>query len=188
MRKRLYSIILAVFAGVAAYAVKPGKVQAPTNENMISLTYPGTNIIITPGDLLFTPIGKSESKYAGHVGIVNSRREVIHSIPSGLMKDPISRYFNKFRSITIFSARDPETGMKACIYLDHLHTTYPKADYKVFTPLGYNDHEQYCTKIVWQSYYYGAGINLGRLSEHSLAIHPILLKDKRHLNCVAKNL
>ncbi|MCA0983129.1 hypothetical protein LCL89_03595 [Halobacillus yeomjeoni] len=150
--------------------------------------YPGTDIEIEPGDLLFTPIGKSESKYVGHVGIVNGNLKVVHSIPAGLALDEVPAYFQKFRSITIFSPVESDVGRNTASFLDALYDAYPRAVYRVMTPLGFDWHEQYCTKIVWQAYYYGSGINLGSYSPHARAIHPELLKDRRYLKIKAKGL
>ncbi|WP_085505005.1 YiiX/YebB-like N1pC/P60 family cysteine hydrolase [Thalassobacillus devorans] len=184
---RLITFLFSIIAGTIVFLARPRKARAPIVHDNPE-TYPGTNVAILPGDLLFSPIGQSESKYVGHVGIVNHNREVIHSIPSGLMKDTMHSYFHKFRSITIYSPKDPDVGRKAADYLENLYEKYPKANYRIRTPLGSTDHEQYCTKIVWQSYYYGAGVNLRNLPPSRIAIHPEWLKDKKVLERKARNL
>ncbi|MFC7060360.1 hypothetical protein [Halobacillus seohaensis] len=181
MKKRsIFTLLLGIIAGVLTLFIRPKKVYSPTHHHDPT-TYPGTTLFIKPGDLLFSPIGKSESKYVGHVGIVNNDHKVIHSIPAGLMKDTVADYFRKFRLITIYSPENPTIGVKASDYLEYLYITYPRANYRFFTPLGSLNHEQYCTKIVWQSYYFGSGVNLGNHSIKSKAIHPHFLKDLRFL-------
>ncbi len=177
MKKRLF--LCGVMAGWITYLMrKTERAALPSGESFI---YPGTDLKAKPGDLLFTPIGKSESKYVGHVGIVNGENKVVHSVPSGLVTDSLDRYFRKFRSISIYSPKDEKTGEDTAHYLESLVSKYPSAKYRIFTPLERIDHEQYCTKIVWQAYFYGAGVNLGGLSGKARGIHPKILKDKRNL-------
>ncbi|WP_028785121.1 hypothetical protein [Thalassobacillus devorans] len=181
------TFLLSLATGLLVFLLRPRKARAPM-VHKDPAKYPGTNIAISPGDLLFSPIGQSESKYVGHVGIVNQHKEVIHSIPSGLMKDNMDRYFQKFRAISIYTPKEPEDGVMAADYLEGLYKKYPKAAYRIMTPLGTADHEQYCSKIVWQAYYYGAGVNLKNLSPSRKAIHPEWLKDSKFLTRKAKNL
>lgn len=54
---------------------------------------------VLPGDVLFSPVGKRESKYVGHIGIVTTDKKVLHSIPAGLMKDEPDAYKRKFRKV-----------------------------------------------------------------------------------------
>ncbi|MBM7553253.1 hypothetical protein [Thalassobacillus pellis] len=184
---RSLMILISTLLGVAVFFFKPRKARAPIVDSEKSL-YPGTSISIQPGDLLFTPIGKSESKFVGHVGIVNLKHKVVHSIPAGIVEDQVSDYFRKFRSISIFSPKVPIVGRNAAGYLEDLTEKYPRADYRILTPLGSVNHEQYCTKIVWQAYQFGAGVNLGHLRDQARAIHPEFLKDHRHLERKATKL
>ncbi|WP_082234074.1 YiiX/YebB-like N1pC/P60 family cysteine hydrolase [Halobacillus massiliensis] len=175
-----FILLSAAAAGFTAFFMRPKKVVAPVKSDEY-MTYPNSNISITPGDLLFSPIGKSESKYVGHVGIVTEKNEVIHSVPSGIIKDCIEKYFQKFRRVSIYSSKDPSHGVKAARYADSYWTKQYKSPYRVFTPLHSLSVEQYCSKLVWQAYFYGAGINLGSLPKISRAIHPQLLKDRKYL-------
>ncbi|MCA0968994.1 hypothetical protein LCM20_00150 [Halobacillus litoralis] len=135
-----------------------------------------------PGDLLFSPVGRRESKYVGHVGIVTTDEHVIHSVPAGLVKDPLEHYYEKFmRRIDVYAPHELEVGHEAALYAESLYKQFPSALYKVNTGLGSTPEIQYCTKVVWQSFYYGAGINLGELPLTLKAVHPILLKRKNQL-------
>ncbi|MGR9050025.1 YiiX/YebB-like N1pC/P60 family cysteine hydrolase [Halobacillus faecis] len=176
--KKLLLFVTTVFF---ALIIKPKKVAAPAIQEHEHL-YPGTNLYIAPGDLLFSPIGKKESRYIGHVGIVTKNNKVIHSIPSGVIQDQMEAYFNKFNNIRIYSALDSKSGEAAADYAGKLQKEHPRAAYKIWTPIGRNNEEQYCTKIVWQSYYLGAGINLGKISPHAKSVHPERLKDRRYLS------
>ncbi|GGF10059.1 hypothetical protein GCM10010954_05710 [Halobacillus andaensis] len=178
MKKR--SLLISILAGMALLLTRPKKVTAPVIQED-EACYPGTNIKIKPGDLLFSPIGKSESKYVGHVGIVNHEDKVVHSVPAGLIQDSVVNYCRKFRSITVFAPKTPFLGIQAADYLKTLYEKHSRAAYRVFTPLGSSDEVQYCTKTVWQCYMYGADVNLGNLSKEAKAIHPQFLKDKKYL-------
>ncbi|WP_027954332.1 hypothetical protein [Halobacillus kuroshimensis] len=135
---------------------------------------------VLPGDVLFSPIGKRESKYVGHAGIVTTDKKVLHSIPSGLIKDEPDVYKRKFRRVSHYRAHEKDTGLRSAAFAGYLHQRYPEALYRIHTPLNGPDDVQYCTKIVWQSYY-AAGVNLGSLPEKARAVHPLWLKDSKHL-------
>lgn len=185
MRKGLLG--LGLVATFFSYITRPKKKRPPISNGERNI-YPGTDLQAKPGDLLFTPIGKSESKFVGHVGIVNHKYEVVHSVPSGLIADSLNEYFHKFRYISVYSPIDPLSGVDAAHYVEALVDKHPSAQYRIFTSLGESHHEQYCTKIVWQAYYYGAGINLGHFSGMAKGIHPEFLKDDRYLKRKAKKL
>lgn len=170
------AVIVGIITWFGVLLSKPKKANAPTCKSE-----PIKNQGLVPGSLLFSPMGKRESKYVGHVGIVTNDQHVIHSIPSGLIKDPLNHYKYKFKFITIYEPIDPCAGKKAAIYAETLYEKHPSAAYRFLTPLSRKASEQYCTKIVWQSYFYGADINLGNLLNNARAIHPILLKDKHYL-------
>ena len=175
--RRMFFILL---AGLLAISLRPRRVYASHVQERAQC-YPNTAIAILPGDLLFSPIGRKESRYVGHVGIVNTKKEVIHSVPAGIIQDTMHNYFHKFNKITLFSPIDRNLGQKAAQYSEKLLNGYPKSAYRIWTPLGDRDCEQYCTKIVWQSYLYGAGVNLGHLTNKAKAIHPQRLKDTRYV-------
>ncbi|KHE67128.1 YiiX/YebB-like N1pC/P60 family cysteine hydrolase [Halobacillus sp. BBL2006] len=182
-RKSLILTFSATSLSILVYLFRPKRAQAPVIQKNSS-TYPGSSILIQPGDLLFSPIGKRESKFIGHVGIVNHQKEVVHSIPAGLTKDNVFNYYQKFRSIKIYRPRSPEIGISAGDYVQNLYNDYSNADYRIMPPLVTASHQQYCTKIVWQAYYFGAGVNLGDFNGSAKAIHPELLKDRRFLRLV----
>lgn len=147
------------------------KVQAPTLSHST----------LDPGDLLFSPVGKRESKYVGHVGIVSVDQHIIHSTPSGLIKDSPPVYYRKFNLIRVYQPIDHQTGEHAARYAESLYQKHPNALYSVNTRLDRNPEIQYCTKIVWQSYHYGADVNLGKLPVGSRAVHPVFLRKKGQL-------
>ncbi|CDQ19600.1 Permuted papain-like amidase enzyme, YaeF/YiiX, C92 family [Halobacillus karajensis] len=170
----LISFIMVIFF------IKAKKVFAPVHQEK-SPKYPQSMRTLLPGDLLFSPIGRKESRYIGHVGIVNSNYKVVHSVPAGVIQDCLEDYFQKFSKIKVLSPLDKKAGKAAGEYALKLQSVHSKAMYKIRTPIGYSNQYQYCTKIVWQSYFYGAGINLGGLSITSKSVHPLRIKDRRYL-------
>ncbi|RWZ60358.1 hypothetical protein EQV77_03435 [Halobacillus fulvus] len=169
MKKRIP--LLTVIVSISAVLLTRKKVKAPTAAASTGR--------IPAGSLLFSPIGKRESKYVGHVGIVTEDQHVIHSVPAGIIKDPLKLYEQKFRLIERYAPHDLSAGIKAAEFADHLHQTYPRALYRIRTPLDAKPSEQYCTKIVWQAYKEGAGLNIRALPSKSMAVHPYLLKSSR---------
>ncbi|PBB05978.1 YiiX/YebB-like N1pC/P60 family cysteine hydrolase [Salimicrobium humidisoli] len=160
---------LATFLSVFLF-FKPRKVAAPTSR-------PG----LQPGDLLFSPIGEKDSFYIGHVGIVTEDDCVIHSIPKGLKKDEADHFFRKFARLSLYRARDEEAGVRAAAFAERIYESNPRAPYRFFTDLKDTGDKQYCTKLVWQAYYYGAGIKLNNYPLFARALHPEFIKDLRHL-------
>ncbi|AKG05457.1 hypothetical protein AAV35_012215 [Salimicrobium jeotgali] len=150
--------------------LKPRKAAAPTPRPELK-----------PGDLLFSPIGEKDSFYIGHVGIVTEDDSVIHSIPKGLKKDDADHFFRKFARLSLYRARDEEAGARAAAFAKRIYESNPRAPYRFFTDLKNTGGKQYCTKLVWQAYYYGAGIKLKNFPLFARALHPELIKDSRHL-------
>ncbi|SIS58108.1 YiiX/YebB-like N1pC/P60 family cysteine hydrolase [Salimicrobium flavidum] len=150
--------------------IKPKKVLAPRSQPEVK-----------PGDLLFSPLGQKDSFYIGHVGIVTEDMSVIHSIPKGLKKDDVDHFFGKFKRLSLYRSKSEEAGTRSAAFALHLYESNTKAPYRFFTKLKETDGEQYCTKLVWQAYYYGAGINLKKFPLYARAIHPEFVKDSRHL-------
>lgn len=167
--KKLITGIL-TFSAVFLF-FKPKKVHAPRQQPTV-----------LPGDLLFSPLGERDSFYIGHVGIVTEDGHVIHSIPKGLKKDDVDRYFNKFKRLTLYRPKNEEAGRNAAAYANRIYEANAQAPYRFFTTLEDTDGEQYCTKLVWQAYYFGAGINLKNYALTKKAIHPEFVKDTHFLD------
>ncbi|WP_347861656.1 YiiX/YebB-like N1pC/P60 family cysteine hydrolase [Salimicrobium sp. PL1-032A] len=169
--KKLITGFLTLSAALLFF--RPTKVQAPRQRPDVF-----------PGDLLFSPLGERDSFYIGHVGIVTEDGHVIHSIPKGVKKDGVDRYFNKFNHLTLYRPKNEQAGLQAAAYANRIYETNGQAPYRFFTTLEDKDGEQYCTKLVWQAYYFGAGVNLKNHSLMKKAIHPEFIKDRRFLSKV----
>ncbi|QHT46782.1 hypothetical protein M662_09855 [Bacillus sp. SB49] len=169
MKKRLLFSLLAVLVFIIRYISKNPSSCCRLDASLVE-----------PGDLLFSPIGKKESFYIGHVGIVTGDNHVVHSVPAGIIRDPLPYYLQKFRGIERYKPKQKDAGLRAAQYIDTHYPNHTPADYTIITTLGSRSHQQYCSKIVWQAYYYGAGINLGRQPKLAVAVHPQVLKDSRY--------
>lgn len=153
-------------------------------------TYPGTSITVKPGDVLYTS-KKTTDYLTGHVAIVNDYNRVVHAPGTanpGLESISINSFFSRFHTIDVWRARSSSKGQNAAQYSRTLFYRYGNSDYTVFTPLAGNFYDQYCTKLVWQSYYYGASINLGDISLTKYTVPPTWVLDNDYLRKVANNL
>ncbi|MFA9558404.1 hypothetical protein ACERII_13940 [Evansella sp. AB-rgal1] len=123
--------------------------------------YPGTNIKMKAGDVLYSSKGL-DTYLVGHVGIVDANGQVIHMMKNGGMKrESISAYSSNFK-YTIYQAKVENNGYKAAQNATSLYNNYrSSASYTLTTTLTRPKDKQYCTKLVWQAYYYGSNINLG---------------------------
>lgn len=153
-------------------------------------TYPGTSITVQPGDVLYT--AKDTTDYlTGHVAIVNDYNRVVHAPGTGnpgLESTSVSTFFRDFHTIDVWRARSSSRGEDAAQHSRTLFYNYGNSDYTVFTPLAGNFYDQYCTKVVWQAYYYGASVNLGDISLTKYTVPPTWVLDSEYLRKVANNL
>lgn len=141
--------------------------------------YPGTNIVSRPGDVLYSSKGP-DTYLVGHVGIVDNSGNVIHMIGNGMKKYSMATYASNFN----FSVYNPSStvGYKAANYAQSLYSSYSSiATYTLATTLTGPKDKQYCTKLVWQAYYYRAGINLGGISLTKLSVPPNWILDTSYL-------
>ncbi|MCM3697824.1 hypothetical protein [Paenibacillus macerans] len=120
----------------------------------IQPTYPGTNITMKPGDVIHNP--KSFSTFfVGHVAIVGPDLRIYHVHPNGPgIVESIDSYVSRFSSgdkFTIFRIRDgggPEAAEWA-------KANISKVNQYFFNPIPTNVGGNYCSKFVWQAYYFG---------------------------------
>lgn len=133
-------------------------------------TYPGTNITVKPGDIIHSPKNKS-TYFAGHTAIVGSDNYIYHAIPNtnGKAKDTITYYFDerfsKGDKFTILrpknsSHAEPAAEMAPTIYSNITTYAYNSDAIKLD-----NFSHNYCSKFVWQAYYYGNSFNVDILGK-----------------------
>jgi uncharacterized protein YycO len=190
----LFFMFMFVFAltPMASFAAENESIQQSGDEldpgsGGGSTYYPGSTIQPKPGDVLYTT--KSTTQYfTGHVGIVSDRGTVVHTPGPdnpGIKEWTIGQFFNEYSTIEVWSSKNSTKGNQAGSYARNtLLAYYSNAEYTISTSLTGPKDKQYCTKVVWQSYYYGASINLGDLSFTALGVAPSHLLDREYLTRV----
>lgn len=145
------------FAGLIAPQYMPGP------------EYPGTNIEIKPGDIIYSPKGKS-TYFVGHLGIVGTDYRVYHSHPlasDGSFVDTIDDYIGRFEVGDEFSLLRPRfaDATKAAKMAMALINDIQR--YALDINLG-DVANNYCSKFVWQAYYYSSFTDItGNYNDYS---------------------
>ncbi|MFD1175492.1 hypothetical protein ACFQ3W_04145 [Paenibacillus puldeungensis] len=130
----------------------------------IGPTYPGTNVQMRIGDILYSTktLGGS-TQIVGHVGIVDSNYKVVHVTPAvnGGVIDNFTTYMNRHGSgetIVVYRPRDG-MGVGAARWANYNYSSVTDYSIEPFAKMG-TISPNYCSKFVWQAFYYGEGIDL----------------------------
>lgn len=134
--------------------------------------YPGTNIEMKQGDIIHNP--KSTSTYfVGHMAIVGPDLQLRHAHPDGpRISDSLSNYITRFAAgdkFTILRYPDPSIAAAAAAW--SYNNINKVTTYSVATQLHYIP-TNYCSKFVWQAYYYGAHRELVSNAPYSEILTP----------------
>lgn len=129
-------------------------------------TYPGTTITVQPGDILYSSktLGGAQP-IVGHVGIIaGPYNKVYNAHTTGPQMDTLT-YYTGIRHkpddlITVYRHTEGG-GAEAAKWADA--NLYKMWTY-VIDPFGWSDiKNNYCSKFVWQAYYYGANKSVSYL-------------------------
>ncbi|WP_289143066.1 hypothetical protein [uncultured Brevibacillus sp.] len=133
--------------------------------------YPGTTVNVSTGDLIYSSKGWS-SYFAGHVAIIGDDGKVYHSTPavsSGGIGETLDSYLSRYPSgeyfeVLRFEKKTPgpylepiNAGKWARNNVSKIQSYTIAGGYK----LG-DITKNYCSKFMWQAYYFGAGTNIDR--------------------------
>ncbi|MRH44083.1 hypothetical protein GH741_15680 [Aquibacillus halophilus] len=147
-------------------------------------TYPQTNELITPGDILYSSKGWS-TFLVGHVGIVGPDLSIHHSHPSGGYSDSLPGYLSRHKfggDIIVFR---PKIGASQAAewavknigavnkYIFHLHLD--------------NIALNYCSKFIWQAFWFSQSVDITsrNLSHRSKNwVYPMNIKSSWNLEVV----
>ncbi|WKL02870.1 hypothetical protein Q0F98_03225 [Paenibacillus amylolyticus] len=181
----LFSGFFTITGNVSAASSNIEEVENKANEGTgvgifaeIGPTYPGTNINMQVGDLLYSSktLGGS-TEIVGHIGIVGSDFRIYHVTPgaSGGAADSVTTYMGRHRpgeKIEIYQKRNGG-GVTAATWAKNNYSrakaygiSYGKLS--VMTP-------NYCSKFIWQAFYYGSNFDStvrGRTDADSAIIAP----------------
>ncbi len=124
--------------------------------------YPYSNIDMHPGDILYSPVGRS-TYYVGHtaiVGIDYMMKEAIPGKPSGHMLTIEQFWHRHYPGDQITLLRSTYGATEAATWAtNYLHLV------KDYTILNYDletIEKNYCSKWIVQAYYYGANVQLAK--------------------------
>ncbi|KZE67907.1 hypothetical protein AV545_22695 [Paenibacillus jamilae] len=130
----------------------------------IGPTYPGTNTQMRVGDVLYSTktLGGS-SQIVGHVGIINSDFRVVHVTPAenGGVIDSLANYMarhGKGEKIEVYRPRDGR-GAGAARWATNNYSRVKEYFINPFSKLS-TISPNYCSKFIWQAFYYGEGLDL----------------------------
>ena len=110
--------IFSLFLGFLVLFIGSISASASTLENQgisieplavpVELTYPGTSVQVKAGDVLVSSVGL-DTKFVGHVGIVDDTGYVVHMVPGGMRRQTIAQYSNSFR-YKVYGAKSTTAG------------------------------------------------------------------------------
>lgn len=134
--------------------------------------YPGTNVYLMPGDIIHNP--KSTSTYfVGHIAIVGPDLKLRHSHPYGPgISDTLESYIERFQSGDKFTILRPRGGGGAAAAAWSRNNVNNIRAYN-FIPGVRVVGDNYCSKFVWQAYYFGEHRELVSNAPYSDLVTPI---------------
>lgn len=151
-------------------------------------TYPGTNIQMKAGDVLYSSKSLGTSTWGvGHVGIVGTDYNVYHvnKIENRGLSDGLYLYMSRHRpgeKLTILRPRGGY-GTRAALWAENNYSRVTQ--YQINTARLSTISPNYCSKFVWQAFYYGEGINIANFEPlddtYTVAIGPLLIENSLKL-------
>ncbi|MGG4493758.1 YiiX/YebB-like N1pC/P60 family cysteine hydrolase [Brevibacillus reuszeri] len=152
------------------------------------VTYPGTSVKVKIGDMLVTN-QTSSAGLTGHAAIVTDNYTVVHI--GGYGENPedisISKFFKRYKSnIKVVRYSSSKAAKKAGAWATEFAEEYSDATYGLTNKLS-GASPTYCSKIVWQAYYYGADVNFNDRRPNSVQMFmPYDILDLDDTSVVAK--
>ncbi|MFC4769087.1 hypothetical protein [Effusibacillus consociatus] len=147
----------------------------------ITVNYPGTSIAAAVGDILISSNTRS-SGLVGHAAIVDSNLNVQQMLgsPNKLSNgtQSISAFFaDNNNQVKVMRFNDPAKALDAGRKAIDLVNWYGSDTYSLWDRLDSLSPTMYCTKFVWDCYYFGTGgasggVNLRNLWTGSTAVSP----------------
>ncbi|WP_236645931.1 YiiX/YebB-like N1pC/P60 family cysteine hydrolase [Brevibacillus sp. VP] len=147
---------------MSASEIERQKINKP-EDVPVEATYPNSRVEIMPGDILITN-NTSSKGLTGHAAIVVDTENVVILGPGfNPEKNPIKRFFRKNVSkkygTKVVRYNRTKIRNKAADWAEWYVNKYDDADYAISDLYNYK-YKTYCSKIVWNAYYFGAGVRL----------------------------
>lgn len=134
----------------------------------IGPAYPGTNVQMKIGDVLYsTKTFGTTTKIVGHVGIVDSNFKVVHVTPAvdGGVIDNFTNYMNRHDPRETIVVMRPINGMGvgAARWANYNYMYINDYYIEPLAKLG-TLNPNYCSKFLWQAFYFGEGIDINNVN------------------------
>ncbi|WP_145028481.1 hypothetical protein [Paenibacillus sp. Y412MC10] len=167
-------------------SVEQENLQDPSLEpySEIGPTYPSTNITMKAGDVIYNPKTVS-TFFVGHVAIVGTDLRLYHSHPLGPgISEGINSYVSRFSSGDQFNILRPRDGYGASA-ASWAQNNIGRIQSYAFYPSLSDVTANYCSKFVWQAYWFGEHKDIARGNPYSdimvppgmVSIYPYEIRD-----------
>ncbi|MNM80451.1 hypothetical protein D3C81_924210 [compost metagenome] len=156
----VFSLILSLFS---IFYLFPSKIYAAN--------YPNSSIQISTGDVLYSSKGW-QTFFVGHVAVVGDDGKIYHSTPAvstGGVGDTLTTYLSRWdpgSTFTVYKFKPDQYGPFLEPYnagkwarnnVGSINNYSFTSDLQMS-----NIATNYCSKFIWQAYYYGANTNIDR--------------------------
>lgn len=152
--------------------------------------YPGTTTSIKSGDVLVTN-STSFGGIAGHAGIVVDPAGSVVSIngPGQLIsRETFGQWKNRYANTKVMrNTSSSIAAQNAANWANEYYIDYSyRVSYNILGILGEYTDRTYCSKIVWNAYFYGANVNLANQFQYqTYTFYPYYLINNSGLTQVA---
>lgn len=140
--------------------------------------YPGTKDYMQIGDILYSSksIGGTAA-IVGHVGIVNANYNIVHvTLPvNGGVQDSITTYITRHNPEETIKVYRPNSGMGVAA-ARWATANYSKVKKYSINPIVAKVGDitpNYCSKFIWQAFWFGEGRNINRVGTTANSIHAV---------------
>lgn len=140
--------------------------------------YGDTETRSQPGDVLYSSMSP-DTAFVGHIGIIGSDGFVYHVLQgSSAIRSSLPRYMKRFSKQNLYILRHDSIDVASSAGRVAIEIHKEVEAYALNTELS-NVSQNYCSKFIWQAFYYGSGIDIlgrGYNSNSSLYVIPVRLK------------
>lgn len=111
-----------------------------------------------PGDILVTTDTQKNTGLTGHAGIVISTGKILQIAGPGkkIKVMTVAQWRSNYDKTNVYRVQTQSVAIEAARWAKNNYKDGSNPGYKVNTSL-YSKSPTYCSKIVWQAYYYGSG-------------------------------
>jgi uncharacterized protein YycO len=162
LKKNLY-FIFALILFLSLSSIASGSSSSVPPPDPSSAYYPGTTTSIISGDILVTKDYTLTPQWPGHAAIVVDYQNIVQIVGPNtpLVKISIQAWFASFPNTKVVRINSASVALAsanwASTYYNNYHLT---VGYDVFSDLFAYQNYTYCSKVVWDAYFFGGGVIL----------------------------